>query len=65
MAAVPGDEKVVIFAEGADSDARRAIATQLGEALKLHPSGFDVREIDALPLLGNGKIDYRSLEAQK
>jgi acyl-CoA synthetase (AMP-forming)/AMP-acid ligase II len=65
VAAVPGDEKVVVFAERADSERRQAMARLLGDSLKLHPSGFDVRDIDALPLLGNGKIDYRSLEAQR
>lgn len=65
LAAVAGDEKVVVFVEGADSDRRQKMARHLAESLKLHPSGFDVRDIDALPLLGNGKIDYRSLEAQR
>jgi hypothetical protein len=38
------------------------VARQLGETMHLHPSGFDVRTVDTLPLLGNGKIDYRMLE---
>jgi acyl-CoA synthetase (AMP-forming)/AMP-acid ligase II len=63
VAAVSGDDKVVIFTE--DGTKLREIATALGDQLKLHPSGFDVRAIDALPLLGSGKIDYRTLEAAR
>lgn len=62
LAAVGGDDRMVVFAEGADAGMRRAIAGELAERLKLHRSGFDVRAIDALPLLPTGKIDYRALE---
>lgn len=61
-AAVPGEDKVVIRLEGADSGACRAAAKSLAEQLHLHVSGFDVRGIDALPLLASGKINYRALE---
>jgi len=35
---------------------------RLAERLRLHPTGFDVRPVERLPLLPSGKIDYRSLE---
>jgi acyl-CoA synthetase (AMP-forming)/AMP-acid ligase II len=62
VAALSGNDTVVVWLEGASPDERRAVARQLGETMHLHPSGFDVRTVDTLPLLGNGKIDYRMLE---
>ncbi|RKN14902.1 long-chain fatty acid--CoA ligase [Micromonospora musae] len=61
---VSGPDKVVVFVEGIDENAARDLAGRLAERLKLHRSGFDVRTIERLPQLPNGKIDYRSLEAQ-
>jgi hypothetical protein len=34
---------------------------RLAGRLKVHRSGFEIREIDAIPRLANGKVDYRSL----
>jgi acyl-CoA synthetase (AMP-forming)/AMP-acid ligase II len=62
-AVVPAGDKVVVWLEGADSDACRAAARTLAERLHLNATGFDVRPIGTLPLLPSGKIDYRSLEA--
>ncbi|GIG60766.1 AMP-dependent acyl-CoA synthetase [Longispora fulva] len=62
-AVVSGDDKVVVWLEGADEETARGTATDLAERLNLHWSGFDIRATDALPLLPNGKIDYRTLEA--
>ncbi len=62
VAAVSGEDKIVVWAEGVDEPARRGIATELAERLNLHWSGFDVRSIDSLPLLASGKVDYRALE---
>ncbi|MCW3841317.1 AMP-binding protein [Micromonospora yasonensis] len=64
VVAVSGPDKVVLFVEGIEPDEARAVAGRLAERLKLHRSGFDVRSIERLPQLPNGKIDYRSLEAQ-
>jgi acyl-CoA synthetase (AMP-forming)/AMP-acid ligase II len=59
-AAVAGDDVVVVFAAGGDPmQLRRSLA----ERLRVHWSGLDVRSVPALPLLGNGKVDYRALEA--
>jgi acyl-CoA synthetase (AMP-forming)/AMP-acid ligase II len=57
-AAVSGDEQVVVYVEH-DPE---GLATELAERLNLHWSGFAVRRVAALPLLGNGKVDYRVLE---
>ena len=60
LVAVAAGERVVLWCEG-------AVPAELGPAvagqLKVHKSAVDVRAVDALPLLPNGKIDYRSLEA--
>jgi acyl-coenzyme A synthetase/AMP-(fatty) acid ligase len=55
----PG-EQIRIFVEGdrASDQLRRELASGLG----LSPRTFDVREIDALPVTGAGKIDYAALE---
>jgi len=61
VAAVPSDDKVVLFAEGIGKDVCKAASRALGERLHLHASGFDVRSIDTIPLLASGKIDYQTL----
>jgi len=62
VAAVSGPDKVVIYVEGITDEAARAVVDRLAERLRLHPTGFDVRPVERLPLLPSGKIDYRSLE---
>jgi acyl-CoA synthetase (AMP-forming)/AMP-acid ligase II len=61
---VPSGDKVVVWLENRGADTRKAVARELAERLHMHVSGFDVREIDALPLLASGKVDYRSLEGR-
>ena len=64
VAAVPCDDKIVLFAEittGIAEDVCKQASRALGERLHLHLSGFDVRPIDAVPLLASGKIDYQTL----
>jgi acyl-CoA synthetase (AMP-forming)/AMP-acid ligase II len=63
-AAVPGSDKIVIWLEGGDPESCRAVAKHLSERLHQHVSGFDARDIDTLPQLSSGKIDYRALEAR-
>ena len=49
-------------------DGERSLAprvTELADRLKLHWSGFEMRGIPALPLLSNGKVDYRALESAR
>ncbi|MFC7274237.1 AMP-binding protein [Paractinoplanes rhizophilus] len=63
VAAVPGDDKLNVFAEGVSEDEARDLRTKIAEWLGTHFTGVVVRSIDSLPLLPNGKIDYRALEA--
>jgi len=62
VATVNDGERLVIYAErpgAAFADAVR----QLAQRLNLHPSGFEIREIDAIPRLASGKVDYQYLRA--
>lgn len=64
VAAVPAEDKVVLFAEGAANGVCRMASRALADRLHLHSSGFDVRGISAIPLLASGKIDYQALVEQ-
>ncbi|TDB99572.1 long-chain fatty acid--CoA ligase [Micromonospora fluostatini] len=64
VVAVSGPDRVVLFAEGVDAATAGEIAGRLAERLRTHRTGFDVRPVERLPQLSNGKIDYRALEAQ-
>ncbi|MEV6306191.1 AMP-binding protein [Actinoplanes sp. NPDC051861] len=63
VAAVAGDDRLHVFAEGVSGDEARALRTKIAEWLGTHFTGVSVRAIDSLPLLPNGKTDYRALEA--
>ncbi|GAA0438428.1 AMP-dependent acyl-CoA synthetase [Actinoplanes capillaceus] len=63
VAAVAGDDRIHVFAEGLSADEVRALRTKIAEWLGAHFTGVDVRAIEVLPLLPNGKTDYRALEA--
>ncbi|MFC4063722.1 AMP-binding protein [Actinoplanes subglobosus] len=60
VAAVAGDDRLHVFTR--DDDVR-ALRSRIAEWLGTHFSGVDVRTIPSLPLLANGKTDYRALEA--
>jgi acyl-CoA synthetase (AMP-forming)/AMP-acid ligase II len=62
-AAVGADDRVRIWVERAGEADLDACRATLAEQLRLHWSGFELRSIEALPLLPSGKVDYRSLEA--
>ncbi|TDE50956.1 long-chain fatty acid--CoA ligase [Nonomuraea mesophila] len=62
-AATSGDDRVTVWTEGLDAAGCARLARRLGAELRVHWSGFDVRSVDRLPLLANGKIDYRALES--
>jgi hypothetical protein len=51
---------LIIYAERPGGGFADAVQ-QLAGKLKLHPSGFEIREIETIPRLANGKVDYRSL----
>lgn len=61
-AAVGAGDRLVVFAE-LDAARAGAVRRALAERLRVHPSAVDVRPVPALPLLPNGKVDYRTLEA--
>jgi acyl-CoA synthetase (AMP-forming)/AMP-acid ligase II len=63
VAAVAGDDKLHVFAEGITDDEARGLRTKIAEWLGTHFTGVSVRSIESLPLLPNGKVDYRALEA--
>jgi acyl-CoA synthetase (AMP-forming)/AMP-acid ligase II len=60
VAAVAGDDKLVVFTDDADASTLRS---KIAEWLGTHHTGVVVHGIEALPLLPNGKTDYRALEA--
>jgi acyl-CoA synthetase (AMP-forming)/AMP-acid ligase II len=62
VAAVSSDDRVRLWVEGADEAARDALRADAARRLGTHSSGIEVRAVDRLPLLPNGKIDYRTLE---
>ncbi len=57
------DDKLHVFAEGISEDEARGLRTKIAEWLGTHFTGVVVRSIESLPLLPNGKVDYRALEA--
>jgi len=61
VAAIPGDDRLTVFVESDEEQWPAKIKTRLAEELGIHSSGFDVRSVTALPLLANGKVDYRKL----
>ncbi|MEV6844326.1 AMP-binding protein [Actinoplanes sp. NPDC051411] len=61
VAAVAGDDKLVVFV--VDLDDEQALRSKIAEWLGTHHTGVVVHRIEALPLLPNGKTDYRALEA--
>ncbi|GAA3234747.1 AMP-binding protein [Dactylosporangium siamense] len=65
VAAVAGDDKVLVFVEGATAEELAPRVTVLADRLQLHWSGFELRGVPALPLLSNGKVDYRALESAR
>ncbi|MGI5152117.1 AMP-binding protein [Plantactinospora sp. CA-294935] len=64
VAAVSAGDRVVVWCAGIGDESARALGVALADRLRLHRSGLDVRGIDRLPTLANGKTDYRRLEAE-
>jgi acyl-CoA synthetase (AMP-forming)/AMP-acid ligase II len=60
VAAVNDGERLVIYAELPGAAFADEVA-RFAQRLNLHPSLFEIREIDAIPRLASGKVDYRSL----
>ncbi len=62
VVAVSGEDSITIWCE-ADPEALRKRVVALALDLRLHPSGFEVRQIREVPIMPNGKVDYRRLGA--
>jgi acyl-CoA synthetase (AMP-forming)/AMP-acid ligase II len=60
VAAINEQDRVLIFTERRDAAFDEAVA-ELSTRLRIHPSAFEVRHVPAIPILANGKTDYRSL----
>jgi acyl-CoA synthetase (AMP-forming)/AMP-acid ligase II len=60
VAAVNEQDRLVIYAEGYPGGLADAVKRLAGR-LHLHPSGFEIRGIESIPRLANGKVDYRAL----
>jgi acyl-CoA synthetase (AMP-forming)/AMP-acid ligase II len=63
-AVVPGDDRIAVFLVQADAATRGATARHLAARLHTRSDAFDIRAVEALPRLPNGKVDYRLLESQ-
>jgi acyl-CoA synthetase (AMP-forming)/AMP-acid ligase II len=63
IAAVAGDDRLIVFAEGPAGDGTRVLRTEIAAWLGVHHTGVIIHNIEALPLLPNGKTDHRALEA--
>ncbi len=57
VAAVAERDRVVIYSERPGAGFTDAVR-QLAAKLKLHPSAFELRGIESIPRLANGKVDY-------
>jgi hypothetical protein len=60
VAAIDEQERLILYVEQPGAAFQEAV-DNLALRLKLHRSGFEIREIEAIPRLANGKVDYRSL----
>jgi acyl-CoA synthetase (AMP-forming)/AMP-acid ligase II len=59
VAALADDDGAVILIEQATASECERIRRELADQLGLHSSGLRVLGVEAIPLLSNGKIDYR------
>jgi acyl-CoA synthetase (AMP-forming)/AMP-acid ligase II len=62
-AVISGDEKIVVFCEGWDAARREEVLLGIARQFRLHRSAFVFRDIEKLPTLTSGKIDYPALGA--
>jgi acyl-coenzyme A synthetase/AMP-(fatty) acid ligase len=60
VAAIGEEDRLVIYAERPGAALSDAV-DRLADRLNLHRAGFEIREIETIPRLANGKVDYRSL----
>jgi acyl-CoA synthetase (AMP-forming)/AMP-acid ligase II len=62
VSAVEMNDRIVVFGEGLDDTGRLILLQRLTEGLRINRGALDVRAVERLPALSNGKVDYRSLE---
>jgi acyl-CoA synthetase (AMP-forming)/AMP-acid ligase II len=62
VAAVAGDDRLLVYVESNDAEAAAKLRAELAAGIGTHSSGVDVQPVAALPLTPAGKIDYRTLE---
>ena len=62
VAALAVDDTIRIWIQGPEGRGAES-AQHVADSLRVPPSGVDVRFIDLLPTLPNGKTDYHALEA--
>jgi acyl-coenzyme A synthetase/AMP-(fatty) acid ligase len=60
VAAINEDDRIIVYTER-KSPGFAAAFEQLPARLRIHPSAFDVRAVERIPISANGKIDYKSL----
>jgi acyl-CoA synthetase (AMP-forming)/AMP-acid ligase II len=56
-----GDNKLVIYCVPASEPQVIEALGELSRTMQVNPRSFTVRSVESLPLLANGKIDYRTL----
>jgi acyl-CoA synthetase (AMP-forming)/AMP-acid ligase II len=60
-AVVAGDDRLLIYCEYGDEALFSRLARELARDLRASEGSFSFSRVPALPLNGNGKVDYRSL----
>ena len=63
VAAVNERDRIVVYTEQNTAVFDEPVR-QLSARLRIHLSGFEVRAVERIPRLANGKTDYRSLASQ-
>ena len=64
-AVLGGDERVVVFCEGWAAEQREQVLVATARQFRLHRSAFEFRDIEQLPTLASGKVDYHALGSRR
>lgn len=64
VAAVAGTDRVVVFVETSDTAMLASQRPVAAGRLRIPAAGLELRAVEAIPLLPNGKVDYRSMEKE-
>lgn len=62
-AAVAGDDRVLVWCEGATAEQATQVAVLVAEKLRIHRTALRVDAVPSLPRRPNGKVDYDALRA--